>query len=283
MDGLVRQTDKPLFPDILWSRPLTRGRGGRLLAIGGNARGFAGIQAAHQLAEAAGVGECLVAMPDSLAKLVGDTPGAIFLPSSPSGSIGKSALGGLLLRSGECDGMLLGIDLTNNSETAVLTESLLQKYQKTLIVTEEALETLPSAATIATENEKAVIVGTMNALVSIANRNSLPIRVRPDKELIGRAELAQQAARASKASYVIIGREIIVAAGEKLSATPLRAAVPVSPALAAVFAPFLLQNVSRPFEALTTGAYVLTKAAADAKMPSYARIAAGVSEVLAAY
>lgn len=275
-----KQGDEPLFPDILWNRPLVKNRGGRLLAIGGHSRGFAGISAVHQLAEAAGIGECLVAMPDSLTKLVGDAPGIISLPSSPSGSLGKAALGEILHTAADCDGLLLGLDLTNNSETAVLVESILDKAERPIMATEEALEVLPSSAKVVTDNPEAVVIGSLNAIINIANRNGLALQLRPEKQLIGRIEAVKQVADAGKCAYVILGREIIICDHGKVSVTPLRGDALAHPATQAVFAPFWLQNKSKRFEALTTAAFVLPKSLPSDQDLTYSQIASSIRTTL---
>ncbi|HSX41124.1 MAG TPA: hypothetical protein VLF21_00595 [Candidatus Saccharimonadales bacterium] len=278
--NFLKQAEEPLFPDILWNRPLVKNRGGRLLALGGHSRGFAAIQAVFQLAEAAGIGECLIGIPDSLAKLVGDAPEIMGLPASPSGSLGKAALGEVLHTVADCDGLLVGLDLTNNSETAVLVESVLQKAEKPIMMTEEALDTLPGSAQVITENAEAVLIGSMNAIIAVANRNKLALQLRPEKQLIGRIEAVQQIADAAKCALVIIGREIIVCADGQTSITPQRGDASDHPAVQAVFAPFWLQNKSKRFEALTTAAFVLSKSLPADQDLTYGQIAGSIRTAL---
>ncbi len=63
--------DKPLFPDLLWSRPENKRQAGKLLIIGGNAHGFTAPAEAFVAAENAGIGTARVLLPDSLQKTVG--------------------------------------------------------------------------------------------------------------------------------------------------------------------------------------------------------------------
>ena len=66
-DYWKKQTpDKPLFPDLLWSRPRNRAHAGKLLIVGGNAHGFAAAAEAYAEASKAGVGAAGVIIPDSL-------------------------------------------------------------------------------------------------------------------------------------------------------------------------------------------------------------------------
>ena len=48
-----------------------RQRAGRLLLIGGHKGEFSLLQAIYQTTEAAGIGECVAVMPDSLRRTVG--------------------------------------------------------------------------------------------------------------------------------------------------------------------------------------------------------------------
>src|SRR6476660_954324 len=93
---LKQAPDKPLFPDLLWSRPENKRQAGKLLVVGGNGQGFASPAAAYGAAIAAGIGAAKVILPDSLEKTLGKSfPEAIFAPSTPSGSFARLALGTL--------------------------------------------------------------------------------------------------------------------------------------------------------------------------------------------
>ena len=61
-----RQDGAPLYPKILYNRPVTRSGAGRLLAIGGHTGEFSLPTALYGFAMAGGAGECVVALPDRL-------------------------------------------------------------------------------------------------------------------------------------------------------------------------------------------------------------------------
>src|SRR4051812_44492732 len=111
----VRQDGDPLYPKILYNRPVTRHGAGRLLVVGGHSGEFSLPTAVYQLALAAGVGDCQVVLPDSLLKFIGGLPGTNFVPSSPSGSLGSEALGRIVELSEEADAVAIGASLSNNS------------------------------------------------------------------------------------------------------------------------------------------------------------------------
>ncbi|HXY18323.1 MAG TPA: hypothetical protein VEH48_02805, partial [Candidatus Nitrosopolaris sp.] len=127
----LRQTpDKPLFPDLLWSRPENKRQRGKLLIVGGNSHGFAAPASAFAAAGTAGIGAARVLLPDATQKTIGTGfTDAVFAPSTPSGSFSRQALAELLENAGWADGVLLAGDFGRNSETAILLESFLDKYK----------------------------------------------------------------------------------------------------------------------------------------------------------
>lgn len=60
--------DKPLFPDLLWSRPENASFAGKLLIVGGNLYGFNNPAKAYEESKKAGIGVARVLLPDALQK-----------------------------------------------------------------------------------------------------------------------------------------------------------------------------------------------------------------------
>lgn len=155
-----KQTNQsPLFPDIEWGKPQRRQAAGKLAIVGGNRSGFAAVAEAHQTALAAGAGECRVLLPDtlksSLQRLL--PPDTVFLESTPSGGIAKSALPQLLAAADWADGVLLAGDNGRNSETAMLFEALLARSDRPITVTRDSFDIL-SAALPQTANRPATLL-----------------------------------------------------------------------------------------------------------------------------
>lgn len=137
-----QQPDKPLFPDLVWSKPENRLQAGKLLIIGGNAAGFAVAGQAFQTAQRAGAGSVRVVLPDILRSSV---PKEIhfeveFAPSVAHGSFSKNSLTELLASSAWADAVFLPGGIGRNSETSVLLELFVGKYKGLLIVAEDAVE-----------------------------------------------------------------------------------------------------------------------------------------------
>jgi NAD(P)H-hydrate repair Nnr-like enzyme with NAD(P)H-hydrate dehydratase domain len=253
----AKQTTEPLFPKLLWNRPVSKSGAGRLLVIGGHRDEFNDIQAVYQLALAGGIGAVHVVMPDSLRKLLGDVPDMSFVPASPSGSLSKSSLGEILHLAQDYDAIALGANLSNNSESAILAESILNKYSGPLIAFDECLRALKHQIAALTDRPHTLIVASMTEIFGIANNMHLPLNIK-DGGAINKLEIMEEVAEQGSADYLLIGRDMVVSSEQKLSLTTAVSSMNFfANASMAIASVFWTQNPSKPFEALTTAAYVL--------------------------
>ncbi|MCL2280727.1 hypothetical protein FWC31_02470 [Candidatus Saccharibacteria bacterium] len=178
--------DKPLFPDVLWSKPERRDTAGKLAIVGGNSRGFASVAAAYQTALSTGVGQAQVILPDILKRPLssqsptsfgedGLTPNRqtvadeasrgghgltertldsaskptnyIFAPSNPSGGLAKEALTALNTAANWANLILFIGDNGQNSETAALFETFLEHNTTTpVVITRDAVDLIKNTA-----------------------------------------------------------------------------------------------------------------------------------------
>lgn len=259
----IRQTNQPLFPKVLYNRPITRSGGGRLLIVGGHSGEFSLPTAVHQFAMAAGVGEAVAVLPDNLAKILGGAPGTAFAASSTSGSLGREALGRILELSEEADAVIMGASLSNNSNTAMLAERLIAQLRRPVIVVDEGLTILRHTITSVTDNPQALIIATMAEMFKLAGSLGVPINIRPGGGLINKLEIIQDIAAASACAYAVYGTELVVAAGADLVVTPLNYRLALTPALFyGTLSTFWLQNRANPTAGLATGAYLISQAGA---------------------
>jgi NAD(P)H-hydrate repair Nnr-like enzyme with NAD(P)H-hydrate dehydratase domain len=259
--AFTRQTDQPLYPKVLYNRPITRAGGGRLLIVGGHSGEFSLPTAVHQFAMAAGIGECTVVMPDVLAKFLQGAPGTAFAASSTSGSLGREALGRILELSEEMDAVAIGASLSNNSNTAMLVEKLITEVRRPLIVFDEGLVAQRQNIRAITDNPDALIIATMAEVFKLCGALDVGIQIRPGAGLINKLEIIQDLAAAGACAYVVYGTEIVVAAGAELIVTPLNYRLSLTPALFyGTLSTFWLQNRSNPTAGLATGAYLIAKA-----------------------
>jgi NAD(P)H-hydrate repair Nnr-like enzyme with NAD(P)H-hydrate dehydratase domain len=138
--------DKPLFPDIEFSRPERRDQAGNLLIVGGSKIGFRSVGAAFQTALQTGAGQVKVVLPDALKKtLPPNMTEGIFLPTNPSGGFARDGLTDLLAACEWANGILLIGDSGQNSETAILFEELASRTDRPLTITRDAIDLLRPA------------------------------------------------------------------------------------------------------------------------------------------
>ncbi len=169
---LKQSSEKPLFPDILWSRPETKHGAGKLLIVGGNSFGFAAPANAYAAADSAGIGTARVLMPEALRKIVGGHMlEADFAPNNPSGSFAKTALEPLLMHSQWADAVLLAGELGRNSETAVTLETFARKYSGLLTITRDAADYFLKTPADVLDRPGTMLVVSFEQLQKLANHS----------------------------------------------------------------------------------------------------------------
>lgn len=278
------QEDKPLYPKVIWNRPVARHGAGRLLLIGGHLGDFSLPTAIYTLTLAAGVGECTVVLPDSLLKYLAGTPATTFVPSSQSGSLGRDALGHLLELGDEADALTIGAGLSNNSETATLTERLLQEVDQPVIAIADALVALQFNLKLLTDRPDALIILTMPELFKLAGQLSIPIHIRRDGGLMNKIEIVRTVKAEIAADLVVFGAETIVAHDNDISVTPTNPVLSRLPAAYyAALSVFWIQNRTQRFEGLTTAAWILRTAGANLRredVPTVDTVAKSITHTL---
>lgn len=256
MDYWQKQTsDKPLFEDILWSRPESRQARGKLLIIGGNVHGFSAVGEAYQAAQGAGAGAIRVLLPDSLKKIVGIGGDYEFAPSTAnSGGFSKQALDEWLLHAGWADMVLIAGDLGRNSETSVLLESFVAKYNGPLTLTKDAVEYFYQTPGSILERPNTLIVANLGQLQKLGTASKFET---PFLLSMGLLLLVQALHDFSKLHQaVVVTKElgnIVVAHQGKVSSTKLTDDKELwQVETAAKSAVFWMQNLSKPYESVTS-------------------------------
>lgn len=251
-----RQTkDKPLFPDLLWSRPENKAYAGKLLIIGGNAQGFSAAAEAYQYAAKAGIGTARVALPDVLQKTIGKVfEAGEFVPSTPSGSFAQSALAELLAMSNWADGVLLAGELGRNSETAILLEKFVQKYSGNLTITKDAVDYfMPNPSSIVMRPDTTFVLS-LAQLQKLASNAHFLMPFTFEMDMLRFVEALHSFTDEFQLNIIAKHLDtIFVSTRGSVSSTRLTEDTPIwrlkTAASAAVWS---LQNPTRTFEALTT-------------------------------
>jgi NAD(P)H-hydrate repair Nnr-like enzyme with NAD(P)H-hydrate dehydratase domain len=154
-----QEPDKPLFPDILWSRPESKAGAGKLTIIGGNSFALGAPGIAYNHSTEAGAGVVRVLMPEAVKKTVSSLlPDADYATSNPSGSFSKAALAAFMDEANWSNMTLLAGDFGRNSETAVLLEDFVQKYNGPLTITQDAIDYFKALPELILKRDNTAIV-----------------------------------------------------------------------------------------------------------------------------
>ncbi len=141
-EWLFEQGSELLFPEIEWSRPVTKRGAGKLLIIGGQAQEFSNVATAYMSASQAGAGTIRVIMPSSTEKHTKMLPNIEYAPSNPSGSFSRASLASFLEASTWADHVMLAGDLGKNSETTTILDGYLLKCPRPVTITTNALSSI---------------------------------------------------------------------------------------------------------------------------------------------
>lgn len=248
----LRQTDDPLFPDILWSRPENRRHAGKLLIIGGHGQSFGAVSAAYSAAMEAGIGTTRVIVPDSLRKTLSQVfPEAEYAPSTPIGSFSRKALADLLDPTDWADGVLLAGDFGRNSETAVLLEAFIQKYAGPLTLAGDTIDYFLEQPSVLVQRDKTTLIASLKQLQKLASPHLIEQRADLIKVV---DQVSSWIADTAIGCATAHSGQIITAVSDQISTTPAKIDEP-DIKLAASASVWQLQQPEKSFEALTTAAY----------------------------
>lgn len=247
--------DKPLYPDLLWSRPENRAHAGKLLIVGGNAHGFAAPAEAFAESQKAGTGTSRVLLPDSLQKTVGRTfLAGEYAPSTPSGSFSQKALTELLDASAWSDGVLLAGDFGRNSETAILLEKFLDKYQGQLTLTQDTADYFTKTPAVLLARPETLLVISFSQLQKLAISAGFPVAFTYEMDFIKLIEALHEFSQQYEPHLITCrdGNLFVAANGQISTTTPEKPQNVWRVRTAASAATWWLQNPGKAYEALTT-------------------------------
>ena len=262
-DYWLRQArDTPLFPDLEWSRPENRLHAGKLLIVGGNAHGFAAPAEAYNESVKAGIGTARVLLPDATKKMVGGVAEYVeYAPSTPSGSFSQKALGDLCELVHWSDAILVAGDLGRNSETAIWLESFLARGESPTTLTKDAADYVSASPGMVLERPNTTLVLSLSQLQRLATAAKLPQAVRFSMDLLQLVDWLHDFTATYAPNIIVKHLEhIFVAVDGQVSTAKLSTDIPIWRVRAAAHAAvWWLQNLTRPFEALTAAMYGCTQ------------------------
>ena len=160
--------DKPLYPDIEWSKPQQRSKSGKLGIIGGNKLGFISVADSYTTALETGAGEVRILLPDVLKKSIPITMSdVIFGSTNPSGGLAKNALTEMKALGDWASGILLIGDSGKNSETAILYDDFIDKYTGPLTITRDAIDLLKNSTSTLVDRPDTLLITSFAQLQKI--------------------------------------------------------------------------------------------------------------------
>jgi ADP-dependent NAD(P)H-hydrate dehydratase / NAD(P)H-hydrate epimerase len=252
---LRQGADKPLFPELEWSRPENRAHAGKLLVAGGNLHGFAAPAEAYAAAMRAGAGTVRVLLPDAVQKIVGPMlETGEFTASTPvSGSFSQKALNDFLSLAAWADGVLVAGDLGRNSETAILLEKFLAKSQAAVTLTKDAVDYAVSAPHTVLSRSNTALVLSLSQLQRLAVAAKSPRPVTFGMGLLHLIEWLHDFTLQHQPHIVVKHlNNILVAVDGQVSSTTLQTEMAVwRGAITAAAAVWWAQNPGKPYPALT--------------------------------
>jgi NAD(P)H-hydrate repair Nnr-like enzyme with NAD(P)H-hydrate dehydratase domain len=257
---MQKQTNQPLFPNVLWEKPLNRRAAKKLLIIGGHASQFSATASTYQSALAAGIGEAKVVLPAPLRKLTGGLADALFVPATPAGSIAKAAYPEIKSYITESDGVLLAGELSSNAETVSVLEQLLTDTTSPLIICGDVIDSLLALTSAIFKHPTRLLIGNSRTLVNLAGKLNIPMTIKPEAGVVNKVNLLSALEAEQGASWVLHGPELIIAAGGKCSVTTYHSSdkLPLDH-LPGIFSTFWLQH-PQAYDALTTAAFIAAQA-----------------------
>jgi NAD(P)H-hydrate repair Nnr-like enzyme with NAD(P)H-hydrate dehydratase domain len=250
---LKQKTEKPLFPDILWSRPESKNFAGKLAIIGGNSHAFGAPGIAYTEALNSNVGVCKVLLPDAIKKTVSRVlPDASYGSSNPSGSFSKKALDSFLEISNWADGVLLAGDFGRNSETAVLLEQFVQKYAGLLTITQDAADYFKSFPQLLMNRKNTVLAISLAQLQKIFINAPLITPITYGMTMIQLVESLHSFTEKFPLTIVVKHHDSIYISNAGRVITTPNSEMPWRVKTAAKSSVFWLQNPSKPLESIST-------------------------------
>lgn len=210
----TQTSDKPLYPDVEWSKPEQRSQAGRLGIVGGNKLGFAGVAESYSTALKTGVGHVRVLLPDALSKTIPSSiTDTVFSPSNPSGSLAKEAEHDMKALGEWASSLLLIGDAGRNSETAILYEHFLTDYSGQLTITRDAVDLVKNGATMLVERPNTLLVVSFAQLQKLFQSVYYPKILTFSMQLSGLVEALHKFTITYPVTIAVLHKDYLLVAG----------------------------------------------------------------------
>lgn len=246
--------DKPLFPDVEWSKPEQKSQAGRLGIIGGNKLGFMSVAESYQTALKTGVGEVRVLLPADLKKMVpAIISDVIYGPSNISGGLNRESLTELKALGQWASGVLLIGDAGRNSETAILYEEFVRDYKGPLVITRDTIDLLKNDFEVLANRENTVMIASFAQLQKFFQYLYYPKVLTFSMQLTNLVEAVHKFTITYPINIVVFHKDLlIVASNGSVTTTPCADPMRIwKGETATKAAAYWLWNPSKPLESIT--------------------------------
>jgi NAD(P)H-hydrate repair Nnr-like enzyme with NAD(P)H-hydrate dehydratase domain len=247
-------TDKPLYPNIEWSKPQQRSLSGRLGIIGGNSSGFAGLAEAYSKSLAAGIGEARILLPDNLKKNIpSNMTDVIYGASNPSGGLARDALPEMKALGEWASGILLIGDAGRNSETAIVYEDFIRDYAGPLIIARDAVDLTKNSSSILVDRPQTLIVASFAQLQKLFRTIYYPKMLTFSMQLTSLVEDIHKFTTTYPINIVVFHQDtLLLASGGEVTSTPWSDPMSIWRGdVATRAAAYWLWNLSKPLDSIT--------------------------------
>ena len=247
-------TDKPLYPDIEWSKPEQRSKSGRLGIIGGNKLGFISVAESYTTALKTGAGEVRILLPDMLKKSITTTiTEVVYGASNPSGGLARQALTEMKALGEWSTGILLIGDASRNSETAILYEDFIHSYTGPLTITRDAIDLLKNSSALLVERPETLLVASFAQLQKIFQAVYYPKVLTFSMQLSNLVEALHKFTVTYPVNIVVFHQDtLLVASGGEVTSTPCSNPMVIWRGnVATNAATYWLWRQSKPLESIT--------------------------------
>lgn len=247
-------TDKPLYPDIAWSKPEQKSQAGRLGIIGGNKLGFAGVAEAYGGALRTGVGEVRVLLPDALKKSIPPImTDVMYGATNPSGGLAKDSLTEMKAIGDWATGILMIGDAGRNSETAIVYEDFLREYRGPLTITRDAIDLIKHASSNIIERPDTLLVASFAQLQKLFQLTYYPKILTFNMQLTGLVEAVHKFTITYPVSLTVLFKDqLLVASAGEVTSTPWDNPMAIwRGSVAAKASCYWMWSPSKPLESVT--------------------------------
>ncbi len=255
----LNQTDKPLFPEILWSRPEQQSKAGSVAVLVGASDHLANASQSFLQANQAGRGQVTLVLPDTLARKVPHQPEIIFAKSNPSGSLSESAGDQIKQHLQSADALLVPGSVGHNSETQRLLLELLQfRLDLPVVLSQDGFDTIEHDLQRFLNQDSIVLLMSLEQLQKAAKHLK---RAHPITSTMSVHDLVMQLHDLTQTLPATLGvfhqQKLLVAAGGSVSSTDVSASDPISE-LATNAAVLLAEKLGPTFEVVTSAAWLVS-------------------------